>query len=238
MLLTNDYPPFPGFRQEGLDFLRDLKANNDRSWFKPRKKIFDAELKEPLECLAAELIRRLPTEAGIPVQGDPKKALFRIYRDTRFSKDKSPYKTNLGAVFTRSGTKKDNGGLYVHIEPGGSFVGGGFYRAETRLVRAWRTEMAQEPTHFLDIINTLESAGCAVTLGDPLKRMPRGIEADEEDEIAPYLKARWMFTRAEIDDATLLNPSFANEFIAVAETVRPFLEWGWDIEDRISASTS
>lgn len=235
MLLANDYPPFPGFRQEGLDFLRDLKDNNDRSWFKPRKHTFDEELKEPLECLAAELIRRLPDEAGIPVEGNPKKSLFRIYRDIRFSKDKSPYKTNLGAVFTRSGTKKDNGGVYVHVDSGGSFVGGGFYRAETRLVRAWRDEMARDPTGFLDMANSLESSGLEITLGDPLKRMPRGIQADEDDEIAPFLKARWMFARAEVDDATLLDPSFSNTVIEVAKTTQPLLEWGWTIEDRIDA---
>ena len=91
-------PPFSGFSPEAIQFLADLAANNDRAWFQPRKADYERLLKEPLEALVAALAERFEAR-GIPLQADPKRSIFRIYRDTRFSKDKSPYKTNVGASF-------------------------------------------------------------------------------------------------------------------------------------------
>ena len=98
-------PPFPGFREEAFAFLRDLRQHNERDWFKPRKATYDDELLWPARCLIGELAEALP-RAGVPLTGTPKKAPFRIYRDTRFSKNKDPYKTHLGLVLSRDGTKK------------------------------------------------------------------------------------------------------------------------------------
>ncbi len=91
-------PAFTGFRPEAIQFLADLASNNDRAWFQPRKGEYESLLKEPLEALIAALAERFEAR-GIPLRADPAKSPFRIYRDVRFSKDKSPYKTNIGASF-------------------------------------------------------------------------------------------------------------------------------------------
>ena len=89
---------FSGFRPEAIDFLADLAQNNDRAWFQPRKADYERLLKEPMEAFVAALAERFEAR-DIPLRADPKRSMFRIYRDTRFSKDKSPYKTNIGASF-------------------------------------------------------------------------------------------------------------------------------------------
>ncbi len=89
---------FPGFSPDAVDFLAELRENNERSWFQPRKAEFDRLLREPMEALVTDLAERLAAR-GIPLRADPKRSIFRIYRDTRFSKDKSPYKTHVAANF-------------------------------------------------------------------------------------------------------------------------------------------
>src|SRR5712691_6349171 len=100
---------FTGFRPEAIQFLVDLAANNDRAWFQPRKADYERLLKEPLEALCVALDEQFRAR-GIPLRADPAKSPFRIYRDVRFSKDKSPYKTNVGASFPWAGDGADAGG--------------------------------------------------------------------------------------------------------------------------------
>ncbi len=94
--MTVSAPAFDGFEPEAIQFLLDLSTHNDRAWFQPRKADFERLLKEPMEALVAALDDRFAAR-DIPLRADPKRSIFRIYRDTRFSKDKSPYKTNVGA---------------------------------------------------------------------------------------------------------------------------------------------
>ena len=97
---------FPGFPAEGLEFLRKLAKNNKREWFQPRKEIFEAKVKQPMielvEAVNAELLKFAPDHIN-----DPKKAVYRIYRDTRFSADKTPYKTHIAAVFPPRGRPRE-----------------------------------------------------------------------------------------------------------------------------------
>ena len=131
---------FGGFSPDAVDFLAELAQNNDRAWFQPRKADYERLLKRPLEDLVAALAERFDAR-GIPLLADPKHSIFRIYRDTRFAKDKSPYKTHLGASFPwlepgpdgslerAEGMAHANGG-YFHFEPGQMYVGGGMYLAD------------------------------------------------------------------------------------------------------------
>jgi uncharacterized protein (TIGR02453 family) len=132
---------FTGFRQEAFDFLIALGLNNDRSWFTPRKGEYEALLKEPLEAFCVALGEEF-TRRGIPMRAD-ERSPFRIYRDVRFSKDKSPYKTNLGASFPWSGEGGGVGG-YLHLEPGASFTGGGMYHPSTTRLAAWRNAVVND----------------------------------------------------------------------------------------------
>ncbi len=119
---------FEGFRQEALDFLVSLALNNERSWFQPRKAEYERLLKDPLERFCVALGEELSAR-GIPFSADARSP-FRIYRDVRFSKDKSPYKTNVGASFPWTGEGGGVGG-YFHLEPGAAFTGGGMYHPST-----------------------------------------------------------------------------------------------------------
>lgn len=227
-------PPFPGLQPAAFAFLRDLKANNDRAWFQPRKAVYEHELRDPLECLVADLAARLP-DAGVPLTGDPRRALFRIYRDTRFSKNKDPYKTHVGMYLTRSGDKNEDGGLYLHVAPGETFVGGGFWSPDPRLLRRWREDMAAAPERFLGVAAVLEASGLTLERQDPLTRMPRGFEALAGAPIAPFLQARGLYATRRFPDEATFSPAFTDEAVAVAQALMPLLEWGWRLADNLGA---
>jgi uncharacterized protein (TIGR02453 family) len=223
------YPPFPGFREEAFTFLRQLEDNNERDWFKPRKETYVDEVRGPLECLIADVARRLH-EAGLPLTGDPKKSRFRIYRDTRFSNDKRPYKTNVGCVFDRSGSKDKNGVVYVHVEPGASFLAGGFYQPEVKYLRPVRERIAQSPAVFFDLLKRMEERGLTVhSRDDTLTGMPRGFSQYKDDEeLADVLRWKHYLVNRDVDDERLTTPAFAEDVVQMAEDAMPLLEFVWD----------
>ncbi|MEM6648205.1 MAG: DUF2461 domain-containing protein [Bacteroidota bacterium] len=232
-----DFPPFPGFRPEAFAFLSDLKANNEREWFKPRKATYDDELKWPLQCLIADASRQAH-ERGLPVQGNPKKSAFRIYRDTRFSKNKAPYKTHVSGVLSRSGSKKEPGGVYVHIEPGNVFAGAGYWAPDSPLLRHWRTRMTDDPQAFLGMVSDLEAHGLKMSFRDSLKRMPRGFEHAADTPIADYLKWKSFFAMKTFSDAEAQSPAFTEQLVELTAQTLPLLEFGWEIMDDMPAATS
>src|SRR5260370_15685415 len=117
---------FPGFRPAAIAFFKGLREHNDPVWFKPRKAVYEAEVLGPLRQLVVAVGAALE-EAGLTLGGDPRRSIFRIYRDVRFSPDKRLYKTHAGAVLTRSGNKRDPGLLHLHLDPGQSMVAAGFW---------------------------------------------------------------------------------------------------------------
>src|SRR5580700_10339584 len=132
---------FPGFAPEGLAFLRELKENNDREWFTPRKHIYEEQVRLPMielvRAIHREMLRFAPQYVG-----EPAKCVFRIYRDTRFSKDKTPYKTHVAASFWRNGLEKCGAGYYLAISPETIHVGGGLYGPDPATLLAVRRLIA------------------------------------------------------------------------------------------------
>lgn len=175
--------PFTGFEPAALQFLADLAANNDRAWFKPRKAEFERLLKEPLEALCVALAERFD-DLRLPLVADPHRSPFRIYRDVRFSKDKSPYKTGLGADFpwhdSRGDELRPRGavGGYFHLEPGNIFIGGGMWHPERARLAAFREKLDRDPSTVLRAIEDkrFSSIFGSVT-GDSLTRNPKGFPA-------------------------------------------------------------
>ena len=128
--------------------------------------------------------------ADLPLTGHPKRSRFRIYRDTRFSDDKRPYKTNLGAVFDRSGAKKKPGVVYVHVEPGQCFLAAGFYQPEVKYLRPVRSAIVNDPDRFERMLATMAERDLPVGPGsDTLTGMPRGFADYRDTPTADYL--RW-----------------------------------------------
>lgn len=226
--MINELPPFPGFQPAAFAFLRDLAANNARDWFKPRKSIYDDEIVWPMHCLLAEVAREAAAR-GIPLTAEPKKALFRIYRDTRFSKNKDPYKTSAGAVLSRDGTTKSFGGLYIHLQPGECFLAAGFWHPDNDRLRAWRTYMAAHPAEFLEMKQRLAAAGLELDhYDDALKRLPRGFEDHAGSDIEPYLKWKSFTASRRVDDRALQTPAFAGDVVQFMEDSYPLLRYGWE----------
>src|SRR5580704_19037624 len=167
---------FAGFQPAAFAFFSELRDNNDPAWFKPRKAVYEAEVLSPFRELIAAVGAALG-EAGLPLVGDARHGIFRIYRDVRFSPDKRLYKTHAGAVLTRSGRKRDPGLLYLHLEPGGSMVAAGFWHPEPGLLTRLRHAMLADPDGFAAIAARLEAAGNPLSSDQRLSRPPRGFEA-------------------------------------------------------------
>ena len=173
--MTTTTQTFTGFRPEAIQFLADLADNNERSWFQPRKGDFERLLKVPLEELCVALDERF-RERGIPLSADPVRSPFRIYRDVRFSKDKSPYKTHVSASFP-SLDGHAGAGAYFHLSPGEIYAGGGMWHPDRARLAAWRTivdrgvglEALDDPA----FVATFGSVG-----GDALSRVPQGFPKD------------------------------------------------------------
>ena len=201
-------PPFSGFSPEAIQFLADLAANNDRAWFQPRKADYERLLKGPLEALVAALAERFEAR-GIPLQADPKRSPFRIYRDTRFSKDKSPYKTNVGASFpwieNRVADDPAHGnGAYFHFQPGEMYAGGGMWMPDRPRIEALRQAVLEDPDRVRSALEdpSFTSMFGSVRTHEELKRVPSGYPADHP--MAHLF--RWkdlVFSRRLTDDEVL-----------------------------------
>ena len=194
---------FAGFSRDAIQFLADLAEHNERTWFQPRKGDYDRLLKGPLEALCAALAERFEA-SGLPLRADPARSPFRIYRDVRFSADKTPYKTHISASFPWAG---EGGGVgaYFHFEPGEMLAGGGMWHPEPAQLAAWR--------HAVDgDLGTVRAAleGPAFTStfgrvgGDSLKRVPSGFAADHPG--ADLLKLKDVTFGRRLSDNDVLSP--------------------------------
>jgi uncharacterized protein (TIGR02453 family) len=203
---------FAGFRPEAMQFLVDLAEHNDRAWFQPRKAEYERLLREPMEELVAALNERFEA-GGTPLQADPRRSIFRIYRDTRFAKDKSPYKTNMGASFpwvedeSWSDEVRHGNGAYLHIEPGKSFAGGGMWMPDKARLDAFRRVVVEDPER---VRAALEDPAFLARLGpvgshETLKRVPPGYPP--EHPMADLLRYKDVTFGRHLTDDEVLSPS-------------------------------
>jgi uncharacterized protein (TIGR02453 family) len=222
---------FTGFPEEGLRFLRDLAANNDPAWFKPRRDTYEALVRGPMVALVADLLT-LAAAKKLPLTGEPEKAVFRVYRDVRFARDKRPYKTHCGASLSRTGAKLAPGLFYIHVEPGAGFVGGGFWHPEPALLGRLRQKILAAPPRFLKVTRALETTGMPIVADeDALKTLPRGCEAGRGTAIEMFLRQRNLIARQELSDAELCSATLPTLLLDRFTAVRPLLEFGWDVVD-------
>jgi uncharacterized protein (TIGR02453 family) len=217
---------FSGFSAAALKFLRDLATHNDRAWFVPRKHIFETELQEPLRAMVADASEAM-RKAKIKLGADPTRATFRIYRDVRFSRDKSPYKTNLGAYLSSAGVHDEAGGLYVHIQPKKCFMAVAFYQLDKPALQRWRTAMAEDPGRFQAMLKALKRNGLSIAEdGDALKRMPRGFEAHADSPIAKYFRQGSFMISERLTDEDVKSKRLISKMVALAKKAKPLLEYG------------
>ena len=161
-------------------FLRELRDNNNREWYHANKTKY-AKAKEEFEQITELLLHEITLFDRSIAGLTPKDCIFRIFRDVRFSKDKSPYKTNFGSFIAPGGRKSMNAGYYLHIEPGSSFIAGGIYMPPSNILNAIRREIYAHYPEYLDIIKEKQFIERFADMGgDRLKNPPRGFDKDFE----------------------------------------------------------
>lgn len=163
-------------------FLKQLRENNNREWFQANKEAYDLAHENVKAFVAAFIIQLAKVDRYISEDIPTSKCLFRIYRDTRFSKDKTPYKHWFGAGISVAGRKLNGPEYYLHIEPENSFVAGGYWRPEKDHLAAIRQEIDYNGKQFRDIINASNfRALCTLNQEDKLKKAPSGYEVDHPE---------------------------------------------------------
>ena len=213
--------PAPQLPATSLDFLKDLKENNNRDWFNDRKVIFQQE-QQYIEAFADALLLEMNKHDVIETPTG-KHALHRIYRDTRFSKDKTPYKTNWSGGFKRA-TKFRRGSYYFHIEPGNSFVSGGFWAPNTPDLKRIREEISYDSAAFRKILNAPAFKKTFGSLqGEQLKTTPKGF--DPNDEAIDLLRFKQFRVARHFSDQEVLSKDFLYQVNDTFKQMRPFLDY-------------
>ena len=202
-----------------LQFLRTLEKNNNREWFNENKTTYQ-EAQQDVISFVEKLIEEMVVFDEEIGKADAKKSLFRIYRDTRFSKDKSPYKTNFGASLGM-GKGSQKAGYYLHIEPGKSFLAGGIYMPESSVLKEIRKEISAFGEEFLTIVEKDEFRNYfrGLSVEDKLKKVPQGFEKD--DKMAEFLKLKHYIVTHPVSDEQLLNENAAKEFAKIYKSMKP-----------------
>lgn len=203
-----------------LSFLKELEKNNNREWFNDNRSLYE-NAKMEFEVLINSIIPGIyefDPSIGTP---DTKKSIFRIFRDVRFSKDKSPYKTNFGGFIAKGGRKGGYAGYYLHIQPGNSFVGGGMYRPPSDILKKVRSEVMYHVDEFKGIVdNEAFKKYFDNVEGEKLKRPPKGFPADFSDIELLKLKSYVVLNR--LDDKQVVSEGFEQFTLKAFEAMHPF----------------
>lgn len=209
----------PRFTPATLKFLRALKRNNRREWFNAHKDDYENHVRQPMAAIVERLADDLRGFAP-EIVASPKLSMYRIYRDTRFSENKAPYKTHAAAVFPTRGLPKHEGaGLYFHVSPTEVWVGGGMYAPQTPQLQAVREHIAANVKRLRTIV---ESPGFRRQIeieGERLQRVPRGFPRDHE--AAEYLKFRSFIAGCEFPPSVATSPAFYGTLLKVFRKVAP-----------------
>lgn len=208
-----------------LQFLKNLSQNNNREWFTENKNIY-IDAQKNVQLFVENLIDEMATFDEEMLKIDAKKSLFRIYRDVRFSKDKSPYKTNFGAGLGLGKGKKITG-YYLHIEPGKSFLAGGVYQPESSVLKKIRQEISSYSKEFLALLEQKEFRNNfrGLSVENKLKRVPNDFEKDHP--MAEFLKLKNFIVTHPISDEALMDKNAVKNFSKIFKSIKPlndFLE--------------
>jgi uncharacterized protein (TIGR02453 family) len=221
---------FSGFGPKALPFFEALKFHQNREWFEENRSLYESDVLAPMVALIDDLTDAFAARK-IPLRGDGKRSIFRLNRDVRFSKDKSPYKTHAGAVMTRSGSKKDNGLLYIHIDPTGCFTAAGFYMPEAPALAAVRKAILAHPAKARALLGKLEEGRLELGTFDQLTRVPRGFEDLKGGPLDGVIRMKSLVVEEKLPDKLVKSPKLTDAIVDFAERARPLLDFGWQAVD-------
>ncbi|MEX1368648.1 MAG: DUF2461 domain-containing protein [Nannocystaceae bacterium] len=217
---------FPGFPPDLFQFLAELGLNNEREWFEPRKARYEESVREPALAFIRAMAPRI-TALSPHFQAIDKKvggSLMRPYRDVRFSKDKTPYKTNVGIQFRHASGKDVHApGLYLHLEPGSCFVGGGLWHPDAEPLASIRRRIADEPDAWLRVRDEPSFRRAFELSGESLKRPPRGFDA--EHPCIEDLKRKDHVAMTSVSVRMLTSPSALDEITELLMASRNYLRF-------------
>ncbi len=208
-------------QQSTISFLSELALNNNKPWFDEHRDIYEKGKKD-FEVLVSTIIKELAIiEPGFKEQL-AKDCIFRIFRDVRFSKDKTPYKANFGAGFSSRGKNFTGAGYYLHLEPGKSFVGGGLWQPEAPLLKAIRQEIDYNFNEFKEIIENEDFKQKFQHInGERLQTNPKGYAAD--NPAIEFLKFKSFTVSSPIDDKTLCTNELITNCIDAFSKMKGFI---------------
>lgn len=207
--------------KSSLDFLQQLKANNNKPWFEANKIKYLNELNH-IETFAGALLQEL-SKTDVLETASGKKSVYRIYRDIRFSKDKTPFKSFWGGSFTRA-TSERRGGYYFHLEEGNSFFAGGFWGPSAADLKRVRSEFAHDAAPMQKILHSksfVETFG--VLQGEQLKTSPKGF--DSNHEAIDLLRYKQFLIIRRFTDKEVLSPLFLEQALETCINMRPFFDY-------------
>jgi uncharacterized protein (TIGR02453 family) len=208
-----------------LQFLKQLKKNNNKEWFDANRTKYEAARNDFASFVQTVIDKFCKTDTTLSSL-TAKNCLFRINRDVRFAKDKSPYKTNMGAYFNAAGKNSMTSGYYLHISPGESFVGGGMYHPDTEALKKIRQEIDYNFKEFNSIINnkkfkTVYTKGLNNDSEVKLSRPPKGY--DDNNKAIEFLKLKSIVATAPLTDEQLTDKAFASTIIKAFEALHPLV---------------
>lgn len=207
--------------KSSLDFLHQLKQNNNKPWFEENKPKYLIELNH-IETFAEALLQEL-SKTDVLETRSGKRSVYRIYRDIRFSKDKTPFKTFWGGSYTRA-TSARRGGYYFHIEKGNTFFAGGFWGPNAADLKRIRSEFAHDPESFKKILNSKSFKNTFGTLqGEQLKTAPKGF--DKDHEAIDLLRFKQFLILKRFTDDEVLSPLFLEQALETFKNMRPFFDY-------------
>lgn len=205
--------------KKALTFLSQLKKNNHKEWFEKNKNSY-LEIKDEFNGLIEKYIKEI-SKFDLSVKAlEPKHCVFRIYKDVRFSKDKTPYKTHVGAYIADGGRKSEYAGYYIHIEPGHSLIAGGIWMPEPEILAAIRQEIDYNSKSFRKIVESATFKKYFKEIeGEKLIRNPKDYSADNPN--IEFLKLKSFNAVYNISDKEITSPDFFKNSIATYKAMKP-----------------
>ena len=216
---------FPGFSPKAFKFLEDLTVHQTKIWFDEHRSEYEEFVREPMKLFTDVLSESL-SKKEIPLWGDPKRSLFRINRDARFSKAKHPYNMHASGLFTRTGDKHSSGVLYFRLDPLGSRCAAGYLQPEAHILKKLRQGILDNPNTWLSIEKSLKRKGYELDYSHTLARVPKGF-GDTPKEVERAIKLKGWIIRKQLPRSTICSKNVINEVTAFAKDMLPLLSFGW-----------
>ena len=218
------------FTPASLRFFRGLKAHNEKAWFEAHRADYESQVREPMRALIEDMDVRFASFAP-EIGGDTKRSMFRINRDIRFSKDKSPYKVHAGCWFHHRSASRSVGsdggdgsaGFYFHLQPGESFIGAGLWMPPRPMLNKLRDAIAEKPAPFIAMTRSLPRRYGGLSDEGALKRMPRGYS--EDHPAAKWLRFQSFTCGRKLTDAQVTSAKLPDLLAREYAALLPLVRW-------------